>query len=441
MNLTADVVKGLAATDKPKTFYDSKLTGFGLCCRPPSTRSPEGSASWIYEYRPGGGRRNPTRRVKLGSYPEIEIADARKLAKAAIKAVLNGEDPAQARREAREALTLRELAGRYQAEAAPGRKAGTRVLYETYWRLHVFPELGSMKARDVKRSDVAKLHRTVGAKHPTTANRCVTLLRHFYNWAAKVGEVPEGFNPAGDVSRYREAARERYLSPEELERLAKAIVEAETIGIPWREPKGEPSKHRPRRAENRRSKITPHAAAAIRLLLLTGARLREILHLKCEHVDLGRGLLLLPDSKTGKKTIVLSGAALQIIADLDKTSDFVIAGLKPKSKTKASGIGHNQPPDEPPADKPRADLHRPWLLVCRGAGLTRVRLHDLRHTYASFGASGGLGLPMIGGLLGHADSKTTARYAHLANDPMRRAADLIAGGIEAAMRGGERAGG
>ncbi len=436
MNLTADVIKGLGATDKPKTFYDSKLTGFGLCCRPPSGKSPEGAKTWIYEYRPGGGRRNPTRRVKLGSYPEIEIAAARVLAKAAIKAVINGEDPTEVRREAREAPTMRELAEQYQKEAGVGRKPKTKILYEGYWRLHILPEIGAIKARDVKRSDVAKLHRKVGADHTITANRIVTVLGKFYRWAGLIGAVPEGFNPATGIERYREGLRERYLTSEELQRLGAAIREAETIGIPWEvDPDKVRSKHEPKRPENRRTTITPYAAAAIRLLLFTGCRLREILHVRWDEVDLQRGLLFLPDSKTGRKTIILGLAALNVIADLDKTSAFVIAGQA--RKPKLGEIGHNQPPE----DKPRSDLNRPWALVSKRAGLKGVRLHDLRHTFASYGAAGGLGLPVIGALLGHTNPKTTQRYAHVGSDPLRRASEAISGEISAALdRSEKRAG-
>jgi integrase len=139
-------------------------------------------------------------------------------------------------------------------------------------------------------------------------------------------------------------------------------------------------------------------------------------------VDLQRGLLLLPDSKTGRKTIVLGNAALEVIAELDKVSDYVIAGAKPRKPRKG-----------PPKDQPRSDLNRPWALVSKRAGLKGVRLHDLRHTFASYGAAGGLGLPVIGALLGHASTKTTQRYAHLGSDPLRRASDAISSEIAGAL--------
>jgi integrase len=475
MMLTAEAAKNLRVSERPKTFYDSKFTGFGLTCRPPSGRHPYGSKSWIYEYRPGGGgRKVPTRRLKLGNYPELDAAEARKLARIAIKAVLNGADPAATLIETRAAPTIEELVGDvrkpaecvaeivlgdpraaiivqplprnlrapailaelnkrglrtagatgYHAKGSINRKSRSLELAASYWRIHILPEIGSKKLRDVTHADVIRLHGKIGEKHRATANRCVSLLRHFYNWAFKMEYVPGGSNPARGVEMFKESGCERYLTQDELQALSAAIIAAETVGIPWPEPKGVPSKHRARREENRRSWIEPSAAAAIRLLVLTGARLREILHLRWTEIDFQRGILLLPDSKTGRKTIVLNAAALAVLnglrASANANGKYVIPGAHP--------------------DTPRSDLIRPWALVCRAAGLSGVRLHDLRHTYASIGASGGLGLPMIGRLLGHADARTTERYAHLANDASRRATDLIAAEIVLAMRGRASAG-
>lgn len=151
------------------------------------------------------------------------------------------------------------------------------------------------------------------------------------------------------------------------------------------------------------------------MLLFTGCRLREILHIKWEQVDLERGLLFLANSKTGRKTVILNAPALEVLAGLDRVGTHVVPG------------------DDP--DKPRADLKRPWAAVAKRARLSGVRLHDLRHTYASFGAGGGVGLPIIGKLLGHTQVQTTQRYAHLDADPLRRASEAIGGRIAAALAG------
>jgi integrase len=190
--------------------------------------------------------------------------------------------------------------------------------------------------------------------------------------------------------------------------------------LPWVVDGSKPTaKHAPKEAK-RRTVIDPFAAAAIRLLILTGARLREILKLEWKHVDLERGLLLLPDSKTGAKSIILNAPALAVLAGLKRIGAHVIAG-------QSAGTA---------GEKPRADLNRPWRSIAKRAGLAGLRIHDLRHTHASFGAGAGLGLPIIGKPLGHTRASTTQRCAHLDNDPLRRASEDIGGRIAAAM--GER---
>jgi len=161
----------------------------------------------------------------------------------------------------------------------------------------------------------------------------------------------------------------------------------------------------PKLPENRRTTTSLHSAAALRLLIFTGGRLREILNLQWRHVDRERGLLLLPDSKTGKKTIVLGGPAIAVLKEPPRSGPFVIAGDN--------------------SDEPKRDLKRPWALVSQHAGLADVRIHDLRHSFASIGAGTGMVLPIIGKPLDHADVETTQRYAHLDADPLRRASDAI----------------
>jgi integrase len=163
--------------------------------------------------------------------------------------------------------------------------------------------------------------------------------------------------------------------------------------------------------------LDPFAIAAIRLLILTGARLREILDAQWQQVDFERGILFLPDSKTGRKPIYLSAPAIQVLASLPRleVNPHIIAGLKDGA--------------------PRADLKKPWAAITKAAGLEGVRLHDLRHSFASVGAGASLGLPIIGKLLGHTQAGTTHRYAHLDADPMRRAAETIGATIAAAMGG------
>ncbi|WP_173861862.1 site-specific integrase [Notoacmeibacter marinus] len=202
---------------------------------------------------------------------------------------------------------------------------------------------------------------------------------------------------------------------DEMQRLGDALREAETVGLPWNFNEGKKAKHRPVKDENRREVISPFAVAAIRLLMLTGCRAGEILALRWSEVDFERGVLNLPDSKTGAKKVLLGAPALEVLSDLPRMGDYVIAGALP--------------------NKPRSDLKRPWERITRHAGLKDVRLHDLRHSFASVGAGAGMGLATVGKLLGHASPAMTARYAHLADDPLRRASESISGTIAAAMNG------
>ena len=161
--------------------------------------------------------------------------------------------------------------------------------------------------------------------------------------------------------------------------------------------------------------VSPHAVGAIRLLLLSGCRLSEILTLRWTDVDIDRGLLMLPDSKTGARPIWLNGAAVAVLESLAaiRIGDYVIAGDRPNT--------------------PRTDLNRPWRRIAKHARLDGATLHTLRHTNASVGVGAGIGLPLVGALLGHRNVKTTQRYAHLANDPVRRAAETIGTTITAAL--------
>jgi len=308
--------------------------------------------------------------------------------------------------------TFRDFAARYLAEEAKAKlKPRTVVNYEIYLRKHAIPVIGSMKLDKVAPSDIAKMHRLIGQAKPMTANRVVECVGSVYRYAAMCGLVLRGHNPASHIEPFREQRRERFLNTEELAGLGDAIREAETIGILWEVDDNKPTaKHIPK---HRRTVIGPHAAAALRLLILTGARLREILGLKWEYVDKERGLLFLPDSKTGRKTILLNAPALAVLSALPRVGSYVIMGGHP--------------------EKSRHDLNRPWRLVSRHAALEGVRLHDLRHTHASFGAAAGLGLPIIGKLLGHTQPSTTQRYAHLDLDPLRRASDNIGNRLATAM--------
>lgn len=443
--LTQTIAQALPPRDRPYVVYDVAVPGFG--CR----IAPGGGRAWTFDYRPGGGRGSSTRRMTLGRIEVLPYAKARKTAEGYYHRTRLGEDPAGARDSARAALTVAALVDRYtREEVTKSLKPTTIRFYETLFRNHILPAIGRKRAVEVSYSDIAKLHRAIGnAGNQVTANRAKALISALYGWAGKAGEVPRGTNPTKDVVSFREKARTRYLNDDEIGRLGETLVLAETVGLPYNarvasvsaariakiealanDPRGDPavrsvaretltklkagnlSKHKPGPMPG---PISPHVTGAIRLLLLSGCRLSEILNLRWADVDVARGLLMLPDSKTGPRPVWLNAAALAVLETLSaiRIGDFVIAGERP--------------------DRPRSDLKRPWGQIVKHAGLVDVSLHTLRHTNASVGVGAGIGLPLVGALLGHRVSRTTQRYAHIANDPARRAAETIGATITAAL--------
>ena len=407
--LTKRTVDGISPVNRATIIYDTELKGFGVRVM------PSGSKAWIVEFRPnGGGRKVATKRMTLGQTTTLHADEARKAARDILAAVRLGQDPARDRTQSRETPIVREFVERYLAEEAePKLKPGTVANYRIYLRKHVTPEIGAVKVNVVLSADVAKLHRKIGATRPVTANRVVEAISSLYRYAAIAGIVEKGFNPTAGISAFREVRRERFLTTDELQRLGTTLREAETVGLPWDADETKSSaKHLPA-PEKRLIVFSPYVTAAIRLLLFTGCRLREILHLRWTEIDFERGMLFLPDSKTGKRAVVLNAPALAVLNELKRIGTFVILGEK--------------------SDRPRSDLNRPWGRITIHAKLQGLRIHDLRHSFASIGAGGGLGLPIVGKLLGHATPAATARYAHIDNDPMRRASERIGSTIAAAL--------
>jgi integrase len=221
-----------------------------------------------------------------------------------------------------------------------------------------------------------------------------------FTMAEKWGLRPEGSNPCRYVERFPEGKRQRYLSTHELAALGVALAKAERLG---------------RRAKEGGESV--YAVAALRLLIFTGCRMSEVLTLRWQDVDLGAATIRLPDSKTGRKEVLLNAPARQLLSHLPRLEGhpYVIAGGRHKDHLK--------------------DLERPWRRIRKLAGLHDARVHDLRHSFASVGAGGGQSLPIIGALLGHTQAATTQRYAHLSSDPLRQASEAIGEKIRAAMSG------
>jgi integrase len=329
-----------------------------------------------------------------------------------------GADPHGEKARQRGALTVAGLIDAFLADHVRAKlKPGTAAWYDVTLA-RVRDSFGTLKAEALTRSRVAGLHRDMAAT-PSQANRMLVAVSSLYAWADRQGLVPEGHaNPGRKIGKYREQGRERFLAGDELARLGDALRLAETDGLPW-DTDGA-SKHLAKE-ENRRFAFDPFSIAAIRLLILTGGRLREILHAKWGNVDFERSILFLADSKTGRKPIYLNAPALAVLAELPRIQDnpFIIPGGK--------------------EGQPRHDIKKPWAAICKAARLERLRVHDLRHSHASIGAGAGLSLPIIGKLLGHSQSATTQRYAHLSADPVREASERIGSVIVGAMAGNKPA--
>jgi len=374
--LTKRFVENITPRPSGETLeWDDQLPGFGIRVW------PSGKRVYVLKYRTNDGRQ---RKATIGQHGPLTTEQARRLALKWLSEAKHGGDPAGEHSEARRAPTFVQLAERYLSEHARVKKKPRSVKSdEDLLRLHILPKLGRHKVASVTRAEVTRLHHSMRGT-PGAANRTIALLSKMFNLAEKWGLCPDGSNPCRHVERYRERKFERFLSEVELARLGEALAKAEA-----------------------NKTELPSVITAIRLLLFTGCRLSEILTLRWKHVDLEAQCLRLPDSKTGAKTIYLSPPALEVLAGIERETGnpYVIEGAKPGAHL--------------------VNLRKPWHRIRASVELDDVRIHDLRHSFASVAVAGGLSLPIIGALLGHTQPQTTARYAHLAADPLRQANDII----------------
>jgi integrase len=386
-------------------LWDIELKGFGLRIK------PTGVKSYVLKYRV----ESRTRRLTIGKHGPLWTAeDARRQALALLYRVKDGCDPAAEKLEAREALTVGSLADLYLVEGMaekPNKKPSSWVTDRSNIERHVKPLLGGKVAKLLTPADIAKFQADVaaGKSHADvktgsrgraivkggrgTAARSLAVLGAMLQFAVKRKLIVA--NPAKGVPLLKGKKKERFLSEAEVKRLAEAVsgMEAER-------------------------KLSSTAAVAIGLLMLTGCRKSEILSLRWEWVDFERGCLRLPDSKTGAKVVPLGSSAMKLLSEVPRDDTYVLPGAK--------GAGHY------------IGLQKDWERVRLRAGLPGLRLHDLRHSFASFAVAEGNTLFMVGKVLGHKQARTTEIYAHLADDPLRAVADRTAARIVAAMKGSER---
>jgi len=304
-----------------------------------------------------------------------------------------GEDPSGKRKKARRASTVRELADRWRIEYAPRLKPSTLERYESLLRRVVLPAIGMLKVEAVDRTDVAALHHNARDK-PVEANRALALVSKLFNLAEAWGLRPDHTNPARHIERFPEKSRERFLSASELAKLGDSLRQAE-------------------RSEH------PSVILGIRLLILTGCRRSEIFRLKWNEVDLQMGRLMLGDSKTGPKAVPLGPPAIRLLA----------------GAARQRGNPHVCWGDTETG--PFIGIDAPWRRIRSAAGLDDVRIHDLRHSFASVAVSRGESLVIVGKVLGHRQTATTDRYAHLSDDPLRAAAGRISQAVARFLDGEE----
>jgi integrase len=409
IRLTKRTVEAAPRREAEYFLWDSDLAGYGLRVW------PSGRRTYVVQYRVHGGRGGRQRRLTLGTFPALLPDRARDRAAEVLAGARLGSDAADERDKARTAATVAQLIDLWLREAAHiNRRTGALRTEanvageEGRIEAHIKPLLGMKRLTELCRGDIERFRDQI-ARGVTkgdrktrlrgrarvrggagTATRTVRLLSSILAFGVDRGLLSD--NPCRGVRLSPGRSMNRFLSAAELRQLGIALEAARADGA------------------------APPGVDIIRLLALTGARKNEIAGLCWSEVDLAGECLRLVASKTGAKVIPLAPAALAILSGLDRHA--ATQWVFPASR----GAGHF------------VNTGKVWEDVRARAGLVGVRLHDLRHTYASFGASGGFGLPVIGALLGHRQPATTARYAHLADDPLKRAANRIGGQIDDALR-------
>ena len=423
-NLTKRTLDAAKPAAKDYQIWDTKVRGLGVRVY------PSGARGFILQYRNAAGR---TRKMALGRYGILTVDQAREKATKLLGAIIDGRDPSQDKRENRHAKTVGELADLYLREGSvekPNKKLSSWETDRSNIERHIKPLLGPRIARGLTKLDVARFQADVAvgktAKDEKTgprgraivrggngiASRVLSVLSAMMTFGEGRGIVPS--NPTKGVEPFRGRKTERFLIDTEVEILGEALVEMEGDGsLPW------------------------VASAAIKLLLLTGARRGEILALRWDEVDTDRGFLRLQDSKTGAKVIRLAAAARSLLATLPRASQWVLPTAK--------GPGHYVGlPKHWDAVRARANAialaraEREGRSLKGAPSFDDIRLHDLRHSFASFAVQSGGSLFLVGKVLGHTQSRTTERYAHASDEPLLATAELAAQRIARALGGSKK---
>jgi integrase len=382
MNFTPTRIRELSAPTKSNViYYDTEVRGLGLRITQKDARS------WIFNCRVKGVER----RLTIGSYADWPLKLAREHARQLRRLVDQGHDPMAARHADRAAPTMRDLFTRWQDDKAPAMRPRSRLEQERLFRQWIEPELGSRKVADITHEDIDRLHRKItrrGAK--VRANRTIAFASRLFNLAVTPWKMRPD-NPVKGIEKNPEQARHRYLAAAELERLEAALAaepDRQLVNIIW-------------------------------LLLLTGARKGEVLTMHWDDLDLGEPAVWTKPASATKQArihrVPLNNEARDILVAIKAEMSGKIVRLSPSPFVfpARNELGRVR------------DIKRGWERVCRRAGLSNLRIHDLRHSFASFLVSAGYNLPMVGALLGHSQAATTARYAHLIDTAQRAATDTL----------------
>jgi integrase len=390
--LTDAIVKRLSLPAQGnRVVYDAALPGFGV------RLTAGGFRSFILNYRVRASGQE--RRYTIGGFPNWHTGDARRKARELKRLIDDGGDPLADIEAERGAPTVAELCDRFEQEHLPRKRSGTAADYKRILASHIRPHFGRhVRVADVTTDSVEQLHRKIsGRGHLQRANRVVAVLSKMFSLAARWGYRET--NPCKGIERNPEVARKRYLSGEELAQLTAALA-----------------KHPDRQQAN-----------VFRLLLLTGARRGEVLAMKWADLDLGAGKWVKPGSTTKQKTeheAFLSAPARQLLGEMRAAQEAKASKRKPLGEYVFPGNG---------SIAHVTQIKRAWRSICKAAAITKpLRIHDLRHSFASELVSSGASLPLIGALLGHSNPATTHRYAHLFDDPQRAAVERVGERITAA---------
>jgi len=383
MRFTKRFIESITPTDKRQVFFDDDFTGFALRV------SPNGRKTFYYSYRVGKGRGAEKNWFMLGAFPAMTVEQARQKAKDTAAVVQQGIDPAKALRENKESISMNTALEVFQNEHVSKLKPKTIKLYSGIISGYILPAMEKTKVKDVTNRDIAKLHQSMKVT-PYHANRMLTVVSSFFNWCEGYGYRERGSNPCQGVTKYKEQLRKIFMGEAEISSLAEAMERLERAG-----------------------RINPLVAATLRLLMFTGGRASEILGMRWEYIDLDKGIATLPDSKTGFKVLQLPAPAVAVLEKLPQISEWVLPA--------SSASGH------------LVNYKKAWAAILQESGLSGWRVHDLRHAFASMMVNSGVSLPIVGKILGHTSVSTTARYAHLEQNPARKAAEEAAVKIAAAM--------